>query len=270
MTDNQHSKCEFHPNGLTIHNDDNNDDTNIHNKLRIYESKIAYYRKYKKLIDAYNNDSDFKVSFDEYYNSKNFTNRLKYRLSIDNAKLERESEKLEDQITSKSIEYKKLESVYTLKKKELGELELKKKKLNKELDDIQTNLSGFRKMYDADTTRLHQEQKFIEDVKYNLSKEKEEFEEYKRQYLNIDKSTMTSFYSKIVDIVKKECESVRKNENLIRSGRHIDRIIDYKLTEHNTKYYISYEWLRYTNPSGFYIQETKVWDANTVELPKLI
>lgn len=43
--------------------------TDISSKINTYESKLNYYRRYKKIIDKYNDDSKFKNMIDNYITS---------------------------------------------------------------------------------------------------------------------------------------------------------------------------------------------------------
>jgi hypothetical protein len=43
--------------------------SDISSKINTYESKLNYYRRYKKIIDKYNDDSKFKNMIDNYITS---------------------------------------------------------------------------------------------------------------------------------------------------------------------------------------------------------
>lgn len=43
--------------------------SDLASKINTYESKLNYYRKYKSIIDKYNQDSNFKNIIDNYMNS---------------------------------------------------------------------------------------------------------------------------------------------------------------------------------------------------------
>jgi hypothetical protein len=43
--------------------------TDISSKINTYESKLNYYRRYKKIIDKYNDDPKFKSMIENYITS---------------------------------------------------------------------------------------------------------------------------------------------------------------------------------------------------------
>lgn len=43
--------------------------SDISSKINTYESKLNYYRRYKSIIDKYNQDTKFKNMIDNYMNS---------------------------------------------------------------------------------------------------------------------------------------------------------------------------------------------------------
>jgi hypothetical protein len=83
-------------------NINNNDD--LLSKIQTLESKLNYYRRYKKLIDTYNNDNKFKNLFNNYINNNEIYDKKNFDITI-------ESKILELNILDNSIKSKKKELV---------------------------------------------------------------------------------------------------------------------------------------------------------------
>jgi len=92
-------------------NINNNDD--LLSKIQTLESKLNYYRRYKNLIDTYNNDNKFKNLFNNYINNNEIYDKKNFDIFEDTNKA------LELTIESKILELNILDNSIKSKKKEL-------------------------------------------------------------------------------------------------------------------------------------------------------
>jgi hypothetical protein len=220
---------------LIIHNDN----TDLLSKIQILESKINYYRRYKTIIDKYNNDSNFKDIVDNYSDNTKYINNDKFEIFEDTNKA------LELIIESKKLELKKIDETIEYK--------------NKIINNISNKL------------------KELQDLNNNITKKKDEIknlEDHKLKFVNADKQKFDTFYNKIVNIIQNECKQTRliANNNAFSTMRHEAQnsiIDDYKLSEYNGTYYIDYKWCDYKSEYVNYSSNYR-WQEKALELPKIM